>query len=190
MNGCVICGDKVNAFSKKTLEGKICKACSQYLPCFIHAESYDTESLEKIIKERQENFKKIEITASYGDLHIDSLNNLFCVSKKVKGDKPASMGDIYSVTKLTGFGLYCTDIRNVGQNTNKVICNVKVRIKTENLNGELTVKSGTPCNYTIVGDKIECREPPDLSMFRAMFVQMIDNEVLNTQKKLEFIAQN
>lgn len=190
MGKCVLCGRKTGIFAKKTYEGRVCKECLSYIPRNVRLSSADTEYLKKLNDKNRKKGEVFNSTASYGTLFIDSVHNMLCVSRKRRGDEPTEFGDIYYVTELREIGLYCTDVRNIGTNSNRIICNVKIRIKTDEVCGELLVVSNESCPFHYAGNsQIEWSEPSKLSMFRSLFNQMIDNEVFGLLRKLESIQE-
>lgn len=190
MGKCVLCGRKTGMFAKRTYEGCICKECLSYIPRSVRLSSADTDYLRNVHDKNLKKMERFSSTASYGALFMDSVHNMFCVSRKRWGDEPTEFGDIYCVTELREIGLYCTDVRNIGTNSNRIVCNVKIRIKTDEVCRELLVASNERCTFHYVGNsQIEWSEPSKLSVFRSMFNQMIDNEVFGLLKKLEAVQE-
>lgn len=190
MGKCVLCGKKTGIFAKKVSDGNLCGECLAYMPKSLRLSSANTEYIKGIYNRNARKKKCFCSTASYGSLFIDSVHNMFCVSRKRSGNEPLEFGEIYYVSELREAGLYCTDARNIGTNSNRVVCNVKIKIKTDEVCREFLVASNERCTFRYVGNsQIEWNEPSKLSVFRSMFNQMIDNEVFGLWKKLESIQK-
>lgn len=190
MKKCVICNEKAGFFSKRITDGCICSKCIAYIPERVKLRYADTEYLTGIYNTNKEKQKKFNWTASYGSLFIDSTHGMFCISKKIKKDNPMEFGDIYFITDLLEIALYCTDVRNIGTKTNKIVCNVKMRAKTNESSNEYSIRQNERCSFTHIGNgSLECNEPEKFIMFRNMFNQMIDNVRFNLLNKLDDIQR-
>lgn len=145
--------------------------------------------LYKINQRKREYFT---CTASYGNLYIDSVHGMFCISRRSKNSMPMDFGDLYAIEELTEAALYCTNIRNIGTRYNQIVCDVKMRIRTKAGCVEYLIRSKEHCTYRrSMHDSrvLECDEPATLVMFRRIFNQMIENVRSGILRKLEEIQQ-
>lgn len=195
MKSCLICNKKINFGGKRATDGFVCKECSRLIPSWVDISVSDKEHLTEAYNSTLEKKNRFRCTASYGKLEIDGVNNLLCIRKN-KHDYT----DIYYVSELKQVGLFCTNLRNTGQQSDHVTCNVKFRLAlTNGASKEITIATNETCPYDYVGNKrvsafvgngqIECREPVSVTAFRALFNQMIDNEVASIEEKLSFIRK-
>lgn len=192
MNPCIVCNGKTNIFSEKTADGRICRKCRAYIPASVQLRYADAEYLKDLYKANKGKQKRFDCTAAYGNLFIDSLHGTFCISRTSKNGKPLEFGNIHSVTELTEIALYCTDVQNIGVKSNKIVCSVKMRMKTNETIEEYLICKNEPCSCkrskTNIG-MLEWNEPDRLVMFRNMFNQMIENVRYGLLKKLNDIQQ-
>lgn len=186
---CVICGEKAGFFSKKTGEGKICKKCLRYVPRSINLPSAGTDFLKKISSKNIEKSQFFETTASYEGIYIDTIHGMFCYSEKGTRDEPHDFKDIYRIDELTEVGIFCSNAKNVGTTRNIVICDIKFRVKTKDINVEFLISKGKKCSTKVKDGKLEWTEPNELSMFRNMFNQMIDTAAFGMLEKLKAIQE-
>ena len=186
MKSCLICNKKINFGGKRATDGFVCKECSRLIPSWVDISVSDKEHLTEAYNSTLEKKNRFRCTASYGKLEIDGVNNLLCIRKN-KHDYT----DIYYVSELKQVGLFCTNLRNTGQQSDHVTCNVKFRLAlTNGASKEITIATNETCPYEFVGNgQIECREPVSVTAFRALFNQMIDNEVASIEEKLSFIRK-
>lgn len=189
MKTCVLCGNKAGWFPKKSYSGCVCKDCLSLIPQGTQLSSADTDFLKTIIDKTTERKKRFKCTAFYGALFIDEVNNMFCISKRQQGGVPLRFGDIYYITELKEVGLYCTNVKNVSSRVPRIVCDVKIRVKTDDAFMEYLIVSGETCSFKRTEDGIEWYEPAKLSMFRNLFNQMIENEVFGAWRKLEAIRK-
>lgn len=189
MKTCVLCGNKAGLFPKRSYSGCLCKDCLSLIPRGTQLSSADADFLKTIIEKTAERKKKFECTAFYGTLFIDGIHNMFCISKRRRNGEPLCFGDTYYITELKEIGLFCTNVRNVGSRIPKIICDVKIRVKTDDAFFESVVVSSETCSFKRAEDGIEWYEPAKLSMFRSLFNQMIENEVFEAWQKLEAIRK-
>lgn len=190
MKQCVICGEKVSFLSHKIYNGHICRKCRAFIPKNIQLKACDTDYLFKLYEKSKEKSKLFDYTASYGSLFIDSTHGMLCVSRGGKGGEPVDYGDIFTVEELENIAIYCTDVRNIGTKSNKIVCNVKLRVKTADINTEYLVYQNESCKFTYgKGSTLDVREPEKLTMFRNMIHQMIENVYYNAVHKLEEIRR-
>lgn len=155
----------------------------------IDLKASDTDYLLPLYQRNKELAKRLEATCQYGELFLDTVHGLFCFSKGNKNGEPVHYGDIFSVTELTEVGIYMDDIRNIGQNTNKIVCSIKMRVKTKEVFMEYLVASNEGCKFTQNGNKLDVTEPEKLTLFRNVFNQMIDDVLGRLLKKLEDIRK-
>lgn len=188
MKQCIICNEKAGFLSKKTSVGHICRKCSAYLKSNFRLDSYSLEEIKEFYQTNYDKSKVFTTTESYGNLYIDSIHSMLCFSQN-KGDEPTMFGDIYYVTEIEEMAIYCSDVRNIGTNTNKIICNVKMTVKTADFTTEYTVAEKENCAFEIKDKNIDWKEPYKLSMFRNMINQMIDNVVFALLEKLNNIQE-
>lgn len=187
MTNCVLCGNKTNVFSKKTLRGSICKSCLSYIPQGVSLEASENDYLRKLYEENRKKAEEFEATASYGSLYIDQSKGMFCVSERSANDKPLEFRNIYYAHELREIALFCADARNIGTNSNKIVCNVKFRVKTDKIHTEFVVARNKNCPFKIKGRNIDYDEPAELGMFRTMINQMLESTVLRYISMLEKI---
>lgn len=184
---CFIC-ESLSRFSKKVYGGYICRNCLVYIPSHIQIKHTDKDDLKAFYKEGKERAEHFEHTSSYGKLFIDSTHGSFCISQRVKGDKPLHLGDIFFVTELLEVALYCTNVRKVGSRNNiSIVCDIRLRVKTDKISKEFIVKRAEKCSFTFQDNQIEWKEPDQMTMFRNIFNQMIDNVRFALLKKLDDI---
>lgn len=188
MKQCVICKKDIRMLASKIYNGYICKECRRYIPSSIQLSATDADYLLRLYNRNSEKSRKFEYTASYGSMYIDSVHSMLCFSTSSDKNGPVNFGDIFTVDEIREMSLYCTDVRNVGTNSNKIVCNVKMKIKTDDVSVEYMVCRNQSCSYSVSGNnKLECREPDKLVMFRCMVNQMIDDTLSGLQKKLDDI---
>ena len=181
---CIICGNKAGLLDKSALRGKVCKKCCAYIPdtCL---KTSETEYLKEIYQKNKEKADIFECTASYGHLYIDQTHNMLCVSEKGSRDGPAEFSVVLYIRELEEIGLYLCDAKNTGQNSNRITGNIKLMLKTKELHKEFVIARNKDCPFKVNGNKISYDEPREVSMFRSMLNQMIENESLAMIKKLE-----
>lgn len=185
MKTCVLCGEKAGLFSPKSYSGRLCKSCLSLIPSSVQLSSADTDFLKSVTERTRKRKRKFECTAFYGSLFIDSVHNMFCISKRSRKGEPLSFGDIYYISELTEIGLFCTNVKNIGSRVPKIVCDVKLRVKTEDAFAEYLIASNETCSFKNVKDGIEWDEPAKLSIFRSLFNQMIENEIYGIWERLE-----
>lgn len=175
MNKCVICGEKTGIFSKKTTDGAVCRECIKYIPdCFILSNA-DSHALLRFIERSKEYKKAFEPTAFYGNLYLDSVHSMLCYSKTGKEGSPLSYGDIYKVTELKEIGLFCTNPRRVGT-TSRVVCDVKLSIKTLDIQTQYIVAYQKQCQTVHNNDgTVSCCDPVELTVIRNLLNQMFED---------------
>lgn len=213
MKTCILCNNSAGWFPKKSYSGYLCKDCLSLIPLNVCLSTADTDFLKGVTEKAKERKERFKCTAFYGTLFIDGVHNMFCISKRqsdrrqqgrcssrnkvvdmistTKSDRrqskgePLSFGDVYYITELKEVGLFCTNVRNIGSRVPKIICDVKIRVKTDETFTEYVIANNEPCSFKTVKDGVEWNEPAKLSMFRSLFNQMIENEVCGAWERLE-----
>lgn len=145
MKECVACKQDAGLLAKKTYNGYLCKTCRSYLPMRIDLKSCDTDYLLGLIEAAKAKATVFTATYSYGEMYLDSVHGMFCFSKGEKNGEPTDRGDIFSINELLETGIYCTDVKNVGTNTNRVVCDIKAKVKTEKICMEYSLVKNEPC---------------------------------------------
>ncbi len=178
MNQCVICGNKTGFFDVRCADGYLCKDCVACIPSFLNIEKTDSQRLNQF---KEENLKKrtlFDATASLGNLYIDNVHKMFCVSTKEKDDKPVQLSDIYSISEIEEFAIYCKNPKDAGNGRNvKVVCDVEFFFQTKDFKFQKIISKNEHCSHKMITTKeIEWHEPVTVSMFRAMFRQMIQDD--------------
>ena len=190
---CIICGGNTGILSPKTKKGPVCKNCVSYIPYKVNIPSASVDSLNTIIANNKEKAKQFECTASYGNLYIDAVHNIFLISRKADKGVPLEYGQIWNISDCEEVGLFCTDIKNIGKSSNFVVCTIKLRVKEKNKKSEdFIVLVGESCSFKqSLTDHtlLECREPEKLSVFRNMFNQMVDNAIFAMARKLDYLNE-
>lgn len=189
METCVLCGNKTGLFAKKSYNGRLCNDCLSLIPSNIQLSSADADYLKTVVEKTVKKKKKFDCTAFYGSLFLDGVHNMFCISKRQQNGQPLRFGDTYCVTELKEVGLYCTNVRNIGARYPKIICDVKIKVTTEDKFAEYLIIGGEKCTFETIEGGVEWQEPAKLSMFRSLFNQMIENEVFSAYRKLEAIKE-
>lgn len=189
---CILCDSPVTFLNRhKSYNGYICKDCLSFIPASVTAnlKSATTDYLKKVCDNNKLKAHDFDTTASYEGIYIDSIHGLFCYSSKGTKETPAEFKDIYRVEELTEVGIYCSDVRNIGKTQNIVVCDIHFKICTEDIRTDFTISHRKKCTYKVKGDKIEWVEPAELSMFRNLFNQMIDNVAVGLLHKLKKISE-
>lgn len=175
MANCLICEKPLSLLGSVNIySGKICKECAAKAPsiameCSTNWSSY---SVEAMIQYENEVFDQFEATASYGELHIDTVHGLFAVSKKLKDDKPITR-DVFSALDLSEVALYCKSPR-VDNHVVYVDVEFMCRIEPLGLNIKQIVKRKVRCEHKRVDSAhVEWDVPGDLQVFREMFNTML-----------------
>lgn len=190
MKECVACKQDAGLLAKKTYNGYLCKTCRSYLPMRIDLKSCDTDYLLGLIEAAKAKATVFTATYSYGEMYLDSVHGMFCFSKGEKNGEPTDRGDIFSINELLETGIYCTDVKNVGTNTNRVVCDIKAKVKTEKICMEYSLVKNELCKCKPTSNgMLDITEPEKLTMFRSIFYQMIDDARYRVLKKLEDIQR-
>lgn len=174
---CLICDTPVGALSGKKLKnGKICKHCASKLPSLmLDGSPYLQEyTLKRAMSYVSGNMEKFCATASYGDLHIDSIHGLFAVASKLTSEgKSKSGNNVFSVYNLSEIGITCTSPHTDHGN---VLVNVELTCRLEDpyISFRVPIKKGVRCHTERVDSShVTWDEPNDLVMFKSMFNQML-----------------
>ena len=123
-------------------------------------------------------------TASYGQLHIDSIHSLFSIGELNEDGKPKSGNNVFSVRDLSEVALFCTSPR---LNNNSVLVNVEFRCTLEDpcMVIAVSVKKSVCCHMKRVDSQhVTWEEPNDLVMFRTLFNQMLSGTFEKVNKFL------
>jgi hypothetical protein len=153
----------------------------------VYLAAAENEYLRELYRKNREKAENFSSTASCGKLYIDSVHCMLCFSEKAVKGEPAHFSDIFYISELLELGLYCSDVRNIGTNTNRVVCNVKLKVKTQETCREYTILKDEPCSYKVKNGYLEWEEPCKVSMFRSMMNQMIADVTAGFTKKLNRI---
>ncbi len=193
MGNCVICGKETGPFAPKTKAGPVCKECVAFVPYKTNVSSTSVDSLKKMVDANRDKAKQFQCTASYGNLYIDTLHNLFLISRKSDKGSPLEYGQIWHISDCEEVGIFCTDIKNIGKSSNYIVCTIKLRVKERHKNSEdFIVLIGEKCSFkpsAVDHTLLECREPEKLSVFRNMFNQMVDNALFAMARKLDYLNE-
>lgn len=191
-NQCALCGRPVNLISRaKILDGDICGKCLAKLPKVFSAGSLNnlnTEDIRNILFYNTEiNKMDFEVTASYGKLHIDESKGIFFISDKIAENKPNDLTSVFYVLDLEEASIYVNNPKVQKDNSVKVDAELSCVFsgRLNHLAFKAKIDSGVKC-YSKKIDKthLDWFEPSDLSVFRNMFNQMIQNEQNKIQKQL------
>ena len=156
--------------------------------------SASPELIKEYITTNKDKAKEFECTASYGNLYIDSMHNMFCISRKQNsGGGPAEFGYIWYIYDCEETGIFCSDIKNIGKDSNFVVCSVILRVKERGkIPSDFVVVKQENCTFKPSkkdSSVLECKEPEKLSMFRFMFNQMVENEIFAMARKLDYLNE-
>lgn len=182
MSNCILCRKETNAWSGvKTSEGYMCKDCASHIPTVLrnYLDKMDHTELKLTIRRSdQMKFQKFEATASYGNLHIDSVHGLFAISEKINKDGTLpNTADVFYCLDILDFNIYCVDPK--ANASNNVTCKVEMAfiLHEFKLPIKCIIKKNVKCAHKIINKtQLEWSEPGDLSMFRSMFTQMMMTE--------------
>ena len=193
MGMCIICGKEAGVLSQKTKKGHVCKECASYVPYNVNISSASADYLNNTVSVNKEKAKQFECTASYGNLYIDAVRNMFLISRKANKGESLEFGHICRIEECEELGLFCTDIKNVGKSSNFVVCTIKLRVKERNKDSrDYIVLVGESCSFKpskVDRTMLECKEPEKLSVFRNMFNQMVDNAIFAMARKLDYLNE-
>lgn len=185
---CSLCGNTTTFIrGKKMLGGYLCKDCKRLMPYGINFRKTEYSDMKDLLLENKRLRDIFNYTGIYGNLYIDSMNNIFCYSERFnkKGD-PLDFGQIHHVSELTGVGMYCTNLKNIGKyGADKIVCDVVFKIKTKKLEEQYVIKKATECKHYYEGRKVEWNEPGDFLVFRKLFEDMLDNWCTGLADKVE-----
>lgn len=179
MRVCRVCGNKTKAFRN------VCKECSKYIP---YEYVDDVEKARELCEENKKRAEKFVCTSHYGRLCIDSIHRMFCISPFSKKGA-TEYRYIYYISELTDVGLYATSISDVGYLSPKLVCDIKFYIQFIDRSYEFCIMENAPCRYTRTSDTYKAELPSDFLIFKAVFQQMISDELFEADKKLKRINQ-
>lgn len=175
MANCCICEKPLSMLGSVSIySGKICKECAAKAPsvAMAHSSNWSSYSVEAMIQYENEVFDQFDATASYGELHIDTVHGLFAISKKLKDDKPITR-DVFSALDLSEVALYCKSPR-VDNHVVYVDVEFMCRIEPLALNIKQIVKHKVRCETKRVDSShVEWQTPGDLQIFIEMFNTML-----------------
>ena len=175
MANCAICEKQLPVLGSVSIySGKICKECAARAPSVAmeNSTNWSGYSVEAMIQYEDEVFNQFEATASYGELHIDTIRGLFAISKKLKDDKPITR-DVFSALDLSEVALYCKSPR-VDNHVVYVDVEFSCRIEPLGLNIKRVVKHKVRCEHKRVDSAhVEWDTPGDLQVFIEMFNTML-----------------
>lgn len=188
---CIFCETgKTNFFSQRANDGYYCKECANKISAFIDTKTSTTKSIKALIKFNEKRRKSFKATSSFGNLYLDSVNKMICISKGGTSDNPFHLCDIYSIYDLKQISFHCVNVRNIGQKTDNIVCDVEIFFATDFITGRSIIVKNEPCNFTYNNNRqIEYSEPVKLGVFRNIFNQMIEDEKFKIENKLEDIRK-
>lgn len=172
---CSLCGKQLPVIGATNIDnGKICKECAAKIPeCVLELSSrWSSYTLEAIVQYEDSVYDNFEETASYGDLHIDTIHGLFAISKKMVDGRPAGR-DVFSAFDLTEVGLYA---KNPRVDNHMVYVDVEFRFDIQSLGLHITkvIKKKVKCDTKRVdSEHVEWKEPGDMLVFIEMFNTML-----------------
>ena len=184
---CAICNGKTGLFPTKIYRGHICKKCLSYLPYNIQLSTAEAGFLQELIIENKKKANQFVATACLGDLFLDSIHNMFLISKRNKHKEPLDFGQIFYIRELTGAGLFCSNVKNIGNSRDFIVCDVKFAFRTQDVSLDFTIAKRKRCMFVRKGNQIEWIEPGEVGVFRSIFLQMIDSVILS--EKLEYMQK-
>lgn len=179
---CIICGSKLNIFSKKTQDGRICNKCKSFIPVSVDVSSSDKEYLGSLINTNKKKCSVFNCTAHYGSLFFDGSKGMLCFSKWQKRGIPLQYGDIYTFSEIDGIHLYCFDVRYIAK---KCSCSVGMEIKIDGEQLRYTICKNEPCKYEYKDGYIGVSEPDRVSMLRNIINQAIEDYYCKAKRRLE-----
>ena len=172
---CVICeGPLPKLGATNTQSGKICKHCASKIPPVLSGllDNFADYTLQSIIEYEDKVYDQFSATASYGSLHIDSVNGLFAISNKLNGDKPVER-NVFSAYDLSEVALYC---KSPKVDHNQVYVDVEFSAYIEHLRIpiKVIVKKKAHCQTKRTDSThLSWEEPGDMKMFITMFNTML-----------------
>lgn len=172
-------------FDRKTADGYICTDCFSYIPTVINYKDCSQIRLDRMIEKNKEYRKRFTTTTSFGSLFLDNVHKMFCISRKHKNDEPQELCNIFPASEIKEIGFYCKDPRNIGTNTNIVVCDIEFYLKTDEAIIKEVVSKNERCAFKRVGDKLEWEEPGIVIMVRAIMDQMLRDELNHLVEKLD-----
>ena len=189
MKQCAICHkDSKKVF--RVRDGFICSECRKYIPEKINLKNTYSESLRKLYEKRKDIADTFDATAYIGNLYLDNVHCMLCYSKDGHKGTPLSLGDVYTVTELKEISLHLANVKNIGRRTPRIICDVKLKIKTADIDAEYIVARKKRCKVQeIENGKINFSEPMDVAVIREMLRQMFEDTFMGLDRKLKDILK-
>ena len=182
---CAICNEKAGILPAKIYNGHICHHCRSLLPYNIVLKTAEAGYLQEICEKNAKKKKVFETTAYLGDLYLDSIHNMFCVSKRKRKGEPLDFGEVHYVNELTGIALVCSNVRNIGTNgRDNVVCDIKFAFEVDGEAKDFIVERNRRCYFTYKGNQLDWSEPAEMQVFRSMIDQMIDTVCDNLLERL------
>lgn len=167
---CALCGNATKLFPKKISDGVICQECEKQFSLYTDFSSETTERL-LLRKTVNEQLSNVFITTNkYGELFLDGVNGLFCISPKEKDGEPVYRGDIYRISDLKGVSLSCANPKNIGKEKDKIVCDIEFSFRTDAIAIHHIIKKQVSCESEITRDrKLIWKEPGEYLIFRKIF---------------------
>ena len=186
---CAMCKKNAGIFASRLADGYICKECKRFLPYGLHFKSMESFYIRDMYEKNKEKAEHFDATSNLGDLYLDSIHNMFCISKKQINGNPTNFGNIFHILELTGIGLVCSNVRNTaltgGATRDNIICDIKFIVKTKEVSADYIIKQSVRCSFSYNGNKIEWNEPGEIEVFRKLLAQMLDNICGELTNKVE-----
>jgi len=187
---CSLCGEKVGLSAYKIADGCICKSCKNYISDHIFLSEANEYYLKEMYERNKARAKKFEATTYYGNLYIDNMNNMVCYSEKGKKGTPLCFGDIYHITEFREIGLFCTNPKNLGRESLRIVCDVKFKVVTKDISAEYLVAHNRPCKVQKIDkDEVKFEFPAEVLMIKNVLMQMTDNTFFEMKRKIEDIQR-
>ena len=174
---CLLCGKEISTFSShKTPDGRICKDCYKTIPSLLwKGSSYPSETTLRVAQKMAlDNYENFFATSSYGDLHLDEMNSLFAIAKKLdKRGKPIDSFNIFSIYDLDDIGISCDKLSASDHNLYTSV-EMTFEILKPHMRVKTQIKKRAKCKYKQVDSShIEWTEPKELTFFRSILYQML-----------------
>lgn len=189
MKQCAVCHSETKkAF--RIYNGFICPECRKYIPEKVNIKNSDVDYLKELYEKRKEIADMFEPTAYIGNLYLDNVHCMICYSKRGWKGAPLSLGDVYKITELKEISLHLANVKNIGSRIPRILCDVKLKIKTSDIDTEYVIVKGKHCQVQEVKDgNINFKEPADVAVIRAMLQQMFDDVFHGLEQKLKDILK-
>lgn len=189
MKQCVVC-HKESKRAFRIYNGFICPECRKYIPEKVNVKSSNADYLKELCEKRREIADLFEPTAYIGSLYLDNVHCMICYSKHGWKGTPLSLGDVYKITELKEISLHLANVKNIGSRIPRIVCDIKLKIKTADIDTEYVVARGKKCRVQeIENGNINFSEPADVAIIREMLRQMFDDVFAGLERKLEDILK-